>query len=116
MSETMKRFIGAAVSLVDAPTSKGELVVPIEELATIAERAHNEVEAAAETAVLKGLEAGKALRRYRFTIRTAQSYMRLALQEDKVRQLLDAKAKLGSRLSMKEALKYLNTLNGKKRR
>jgi hypothetical protein len=135
MSETMKRFLGVASIETVAP-SKGELIVVAPTLAQLADtalRAHNEVEKAALTAVLKAIEAGKALNdikqqlphgsfedfvagHFKFAIRTAQSYMRLAKKEAEVRQLVETKAQLGAPLSVKEALKYLNGLGAKKRR
>ncbi|TFV74114.1 DUF3102 domain-containing protein [Bradyrhizobium frederickii] len=136
MNETLKRFIGSAMPITtpDAPASKGELTLPsVTDLAATALRAHNAVEAAALNAVLKAMECGKALTiikeqlphgsfedfvaaHFPFTIRTAQSYMRLAKQEPKLQELVEAKAKLGSHLSIKEALKYLNAVAAKKRR
>jgi hypothetical protein len=97
------------------------------------ETAHEEVERALVTAVVKGIEAGKALivlknelphgffedfveSTFFFSVRTAQSYMRLARQEGKLRQLVDQKAQLGSHLTMKDAFKFLGSLSTNKKR
>jgi len=133
MSDTVSRFLSTVLPPLASPTT-GALIVPgIAELTTLALQAHNESEAAALSAVLKAQDCGKALNEIKkqlphgsfeefvaahfpFTIRTAQSYMRLAKRETEVQQLVEAKAKLGSHLTIKEALKYLNTVCGKKRR
>jgi hypothetical protein len=49
----------------------------------------------------------------RFTIRTAQNYMRLAKHEHEVRQLLNEKTQGRAYLTMSEALKFIDQL-GKK--
>src|SRR6516162_9540136 len=131
MTDVVRRLLGAEIGI--AQPTQLPIVPGIAELTAAAQQAHNNVEAAVETGVLQALEAGAALTKikdllphgsfedfvaehFRFTIRTAQSYMRLTKQDDKVRQLLEAKANLGSHLTMKEALKYLNSLSSKKRR
>lgn len=102
------------------------------ELTTHAQRAHDEAECAVQTAVMKSIEAGKALNaikeqlphghfedyvaeHFSFTMRTAQNNMRLAKQEAKLLELLETKAKYGSHLTMKEALRFLATLRDKKK-
>jgi hypothetical protein len=49
-------------------------------------------------------------------VRTAQIYMHLARNEDKLKQLLAAKTQSGSFLSQGEALKLLSVANKKRRR
>ena len=74
MSETMKRFLGVASIETVAP-SKGELIVVAPTLAQLADtalRAHNEVEKAALTAVLKAIEAGKGPERHQAAASTWQ--------------------------------------------
>lgn len=132
MSETMKRFIGAAL----APTmTKNELTVlppkpplSLADLTTIAQNAHDEVEAASQTTVEKGIEAGKALKQIKdqcgrgnfedyiaahfpFAMGTAQKYMRLWKQEAKLRQEITKRRSAGLPFGMREALKVLNKLN-----
>lgn len=129
MSETLKRFLHTTLPL----ATKNELVVvptapTLTELTAIAQAAHNEVELALQTAVEKGMEAGKALREikkqsrhgdfedyvaahFTFAMVTAQKYMRLAKQEAKLRQLITQRRSAGLPLGMREALKVLNKLN-----
>jgi hypothetical protein len=126
MSETVKKFLQATLPSLSM-SSKGELVVvpatqTIAELTTHAAEAHAEVEIAVQTAVMMGMEAGKALREikkqlphgdfedyvaahFTFTITTAQKYMRLAKQEAKLSQLIRQKRSAGLPLGMREALK-----------
>ena len=141
MSETMKRFIGAAVSL--APTSKGELVAlpgiedeTLDELTANILKGHHAIEnalsAAAITAVERGIETGKRLLRakklaghgnfetycaehFPFTPKTGQNYMRLAKQEAKLRQPLEEKRNRGTFLKMKEALELIDLWQGRKK-
>jgi hypothetical protein len=51
----------------------------------------------------------------RFTIRTAQNYMRLAKYEPQLRQLLEGKNEGRAYLTMKEALNFLDVLRTKKK-
>jgi len=102
------------------------------ELTIHAQRAYDEAERAAQTAVMKSIEAGKALNtikdqlphgyfedyvaeQFSFTMRKAQNCMRLAKQEAKLLKLLETKANYGSHLTMKEALRFLTTLRDKKK-
>src|ERR1700730_18272786 len=129
MSETLKRFLHTTLPL----ATKNELVVvptapTLTELTAIAQAEHNEVELALQTAVEKGMEAGKDLREikkqsrhgyfedyvaahFTFAMVTAQKYMRLAKQEAKLRQLITQRRSAGLPLGMREALKVLNKLN-----
>jgi hypothetical protein len=130
MSETLKRlFIGTGI---DPLASKGELVVvspapTLDELTADILADHNDAERAAQTAITKCIAAGKKLRaakkltphgcfeeyvarHFPFTMGCAQKYMRLALQETKLNQLIEQKRSAGLHLSMKEALKFLNKL------
>jgi hypothetical protein len=141
MSDTMKRFLGAAVSI--APTSKGELVAlpsiedeTLDELSANILKGHNAIEStlstAAITAVERGIEIGKRLVRakklaghgnfeaycaehFPFTMKTVQNYMRLAKQEAKLRQQLEEKRTRGTFLKMKEALELIDTWQGRKK-
>ena len=131
MSETVKRFIASA--LPSSIASKGELVVvpqpepQIAELTASIQRDHEEAEAAAQTAVLKGIATGKGIlelkrllphglfERYvavnfTFTMGTAQKYMRLARREAQLLQVIERLRSIGLHLSMREALKHLDTL------
>jgi hypothetical protein len=130
MSETLKRLFTG--TLVDPLTTKNELVVvpsipSLVDLTALTQNAHDEVERALQTAVEKGMEAGKALREikhslpfglfedfiaahFTFTMGTAQKYMRFAKQEAKLRQLIEQKRSAGLHLGMREALKFLNKL------
>jgi hypothetical protein len=128
MSETMKRIASAL-----SPTvTKNELIVvptvpSLNDLTAIALAAHNDAELALQTAVEKGMEAGKALRaikdqcgrgnfedyvaaHFPFAMGTAQKYMRLSKQEAKLRQLITERRSTGLPFGMREALKVLNKL------
>ncbi|MHC2466707.1 hypothetical protein [Bradyrhizobium embrapense] len=125
MSETLRRFIGSAMPL----ASKGELIVvpnPQQHLAE-AQRHHEASEGAALSAVEEAIAAGHALiaakkqtphgcwddavaTHCRFTIGTAQKYMRLARREAQFRQLIEKKQSAGLHLTMREAVKHLNEL------
>src|SRR4051794_25587327 len=103
MSETLMRFLGNAIPR--ASPSKGELVVvpnPQQHFAN-AQRHHEASEGAALSAVESAIEAGHSLiaakkntpygcfedavaKHCRFTLGTAQKYMRLARQEAQFRQ------------------------------
>lgn len=129
MSETLKRLIGSAL-----PITKGELVVvpptapTAQELLTGAQNDHEDAERAAQSSVEKAIAAGKKLRaakkqtphgsfeeavakHCKFTMGTAQKYMRLAKQEAKFLELIEQKRSVGLHLSMREALKFLNKLS-----
>jgi hypothetical protein len=132
MTATVKELLQAALSM----PSKGELVVmpppspTLEELTAAIRKGHSEVETALLTAVVRAIETGKSLiaakkqvghgnfENYvsiecRFTVRTAQNYMRLAKHEAKVRQLLAHKNEGRSYLTMNEALKFIDGLRKK---
>src|SRR5262245_57874153 len=109
MSETVKKFLQATLPM----TSAGrQLVVMPQPEAKLAEltasilRDHDEAEAAAQTAVLKGIATGKGLLELRrlvphghferyvaanftFTMGTAQKYMRLARREPQLLQVTE---------------------------
>jgi Protein of unknown function (DUF3102) len=133
MSETLKRlFTGTGVDPL-VPMSKGELVVvpsperKLVELTASIQRDHEEAEAAAQTAVLMGIATGKGLAElkrlvphgqferyvainFTFTMGTAQKYMRLARREPQLLQTIERLRSIGLHLSMREALKHLDTL------
>jgi hypothetical protein len=140
MSETMKRFLHATMPL----TSKGELVVlpppiedeTLEELTANICKGHEAIEStlstAALTAVEKGIENGKRLIRakklaghgnfedhcaqhFPFTMKTVQNYIRLAKSEAKLRQRLEEKRTAGSFLRMKDALEFIDAVQGKRK-
>jgi len=118
------------------PQTKGELVVvppptpTLAELTASIQRDHDEAERAAQTSVEKGIAAGKKLSmvkeliphgffedhvaaNFTFAFGTAQKYMRMAKREAELCQLLEQKRSIGSHLTMREALKFLDTLRKK---
>jgi hypothetical protein len=126
---TLKRLTGIG-SAAPATASKGELVpVPSAvQLLAGAQADHEAAEAAAQSAVVSAIAAGKKLlaakkalphgtfedavaSSCRFTIETAQKYMRLARREVQFLELVRQRQSLGLHLSMKDALKLLNKLN-----
>lgn len=132
MTATVKNFLETACPM----ASKGELVVvpppppPLAELTALIRMKHYQVEAALLTAVARAIETGKALIaakkqvghgnfedyvtiECRFTVRTAQNYMRLAKHEAKLGQLLAHKNEGRSYLTMNEALKFIDGLRKK---
>jgi Protein of unknown function (DUF3102) len=112
------------------------VVVPsaptLDELRQLAQKAHDEVERALQTAIERGIEAGSSLRQikkqlphgnfedfvakhFTFTMGTAQKYMRLAKQEAKLRQLIEQRRSAGLHLGMREAVKFLNRLTAEEK-
>jgi hypothetical protein len=132
MSDTVRKFLAATLPTTSA--SKGELVVvptPQQNLAS-AQRHHEASEGAALSAVEEAIAAGHALiaakkqtphgcfedavsKHCRFTIGTAQKYMRLARREGQFRQLIAQKQFAGLHLTMREALKFLNKLSAEEK-
>jgi hypothetical protein len=103
------------------------------ELTADIRKARSDIETALITAVEKAIFAGKALIEAkaavghgnfegyvtiecRFTLRTAQTYMKLAKYEPQLRQMLDAKAQGLSYLTMDSALKFIDCLRPKKKK
>ena len=132
MTELARRLI----SVPPVQHTRGELtLVPpapptLAELTALIRLGHNQVETALLTAVVRAIETGKALiaakkqvghgnfENYvtiecRFTVRTAQNYMRLAKHEAKFGQLLAHKNEGRSYLTMGEALKFIDGLRKK---
>ena len=133
MTEFTKRV--QSVPLVPVATRGDLIVVPpppptpptLAELTALILMGHNQVETALLTAVVRAIETGKALIaakkqvghgnfedyvtiECRFTVRTAQNYMRLAKHEAKLDQLLAHKNEGRSYLTMNEALKFIDGL------
>jgi hypothetical protein len=127
MSETLKRFLSIAAP--DVAPSKGELVVvpTTQQLLADAQRHHEEAERAAQTSVEKAIAAGKDLiaaklatphglfadvvaAHCKFSLGTAQKYMRFARKEPQLLELIRQKLSVGLHLSMPEAQKFLNKL------
>ena len=139
MSETMKRFLGAAVSLTTpAPISKGELVVvpTLASLAADIRKAHHECMEALTDSLRAAIDAGKGLialkaelRKQKghglwqdyvaiecgLSIRTAQNYMHLAKHEASLVPFLSGNAQ-GSAFSQAQALKFLGEERKKRKR
>jgi len=99
-----------------------------QDLLAAAQRDHEEAERAAQSTVEKCIAAGKNLSaakkliphgffeehvaaNCRFTMGTAQKYMRLARREAVFLQLIEQKRSVGLHLTMREALKLLNKLS-----
>jgi len=134
MSETMKRFLHATLPTV--LPGRDLVVVPtaptLDELTASIQRDHEEAEAATQTAVLKGIATGKGLaelkrlvphgqferyvaKNFTFTMGTAQKYMRLARREPQLLQTIERLRSIGLHLSMREALKHLDTLKAEEK-
>jgi len=140
MNDTSPKLPPAAMleptTIAGLGVSKGELVVlppSLDQLAALIRQGHREVEAHTVHAVLKAVETGKALLQAkplvghgnfedyvavqcRFSMTTAQNYMKLARKEAEVRQRLEAKTKDSGYLTLSEALKFIGTLSNKNRR
>jgi hypothetical protein len=139
---TVKRFLQATLSpsplQTKAPSPANALVVvpspppTLGELTADIQKRHNEIESNLLSTVVLGIENGKALiaakklvphgffedhiaGHFTFTMGTAQKYMRLARREADFHQLLAQKQSAGSVLTMREALKFLDTLRDKKK-
>jgi hypothetical protein len=130
MTDTVKKFLQAAMPM--AMPNRELVVVPptspsAQELLTGAQSDHEDAERAAQTSVEKAIAAGKKLRaakkqtphgsfeeavaaHCKFTMGTAQKYMRLAKREAKFFELIEQKRSVGLHLSMREALTFLNKL------
>ncbi|WP_426410035.1 DUF3102 domain-containing protein [Bradyrhizobium ganzhouense] len=137
MSETLKRFIGSAITTV-APQQRDLVVVPPAP-PTLAERAatirnqHGRAMAALGESLTAAIDAGKELIAAKASVKhglwqdyvgiecgislsTANNYMRLAKHEAQLTPLLSANPQTSAFLSQAQALKFLGEERKKRKR